>query len=102
MNANYADGIDTSWIWDGNFESLDFTNIPVVLTGGQRYRDITFRLRVAGAEQTTFVQRPNLEEVVTYLKTVPSKHIYVLATYTAVLQLRKLLASEGYLKGGMQ
>lgn len=102
LNANYADGIDTSWIWDGNFESLDFTNIPVVLTGGQRYRDITFRLRVAGAEQTTFVQRPNLEEVVTYLKTIPSKHIYVLATYTAVLQLRKLLASEGYLKGGMQ
>ncbi|MDI2601458.1 DUF1727 domain-containing protein, partial [Listeria monocytogenes] len=20
LNANYADGIDTSWIWDGNFE----------------------------------------------------------------------------------
>ena len=22
LNANYADGIDTSWIWDGEFEKL--------------------------------------------------------------------------------
>ena len=101
LNANYADGIDTSWIWDGNFEGLDFAKIPVVLTGGERFADITFRLRVAGVEQTTFLQEPQLEAVVEQLKTMPTKHIYVLATYTAVLQLRKLLANQGYLKGGM-
>lgn len=55
LNANYADGIDTSWIWDGNFEGLPFDRIPSVLTGGERYKDITFRLRVAGVPEKTSV-----------------------------------------------
>ena len=41
----------------------------------------------------------SLKDVLAYLKTMPTEHIYVLATYTAVLQLRKLLADEGYIKG---
>ncbi|MDF4215349.1 DUF1727 domain-containing protein, partial [Bacillus amyloliquefaciens] len=56
LNANYADGIDTSWIWDGSFESLPFDKIPAILTGGERYRDITFRLRVAGVPEENFSQ----------------------------------------------
>ncbi len=32
---------------------------------------------------------------------MPTEHVYVLATYTAVLQLRKQLAEEHYLAGGM-
>ncbi len=101
LNANYADGIDTSWIWDGDFENLPFDKIPSVLTGGERYKDITFRLRVAGVPEENFAQRESLKDVLAYLKTMPTEHIYVLATYTAVLQLRKLLADEGYIKGGM-
>lgn len=101
LNANYADGIDTSWIWDGNFENLPYDQIKSFLTGGERYKDITFRLRVAGVPEDRFEQREDLKEVLAFLKTMPTEHIYVLATYTAVLQLRKLLAEEGYLKGGM-
>ncbi len=101
LNANYADGIDTSWIWDGDFENLPFDKIPSVLTGGERYKDITFRLRVTGVPEENFAQRESLKDVLAYLKTMPTEHIYVLATYTAVLQLRKLLADEGYIKGGM-
>ena len=102
LNANYADGIDTSWIWDGRFEELPFNRIPAVLTGGERYKDITFRMRVAGVPEENFTQKPQLEDVLTEIKHMPTKHIYVLATYTAVLQLRKLLANEGYIKGGME
>ena len=101
LNANYADGIDTSWIWDGNFENLPFDKIPSVLTGGERYKDITFRLRVAGVPEENFAQRESLKDVLAFIKQMPTEHIYVLATYTAVLQLRKLLADEGYIKGGM-
>ena len=71
------------------------------MTGGERYKDITFRLRVAGVPEENFAQRESLKDVLAYLKTMPTEHIYVLATYTAVLQLRKLLADEGYIKGGM-
>lgn len=101
LNANYADGIDTSWIWDGRFEDLPFDRIPAVLTGGERYKDITFRLRVAGVPEKNFEQEEDLETVLKKIKAMPTKHVYVLATYTAVLQLRKMLAQQGYIKGGM-
>ncbi len=101
LNANYADGIDTSWIWDGRFEDLPFDRIPSILTGGERYKDITFRLRVAGVPEQNFDQEEKLDTVLAKIKSMPTKHIYVLATYTAVLQLRKMLASQGYIKGGM-
>lgn len=102
LNANYADGIDTSWIWDGVFENLPFDRIPSVLTGGERYRDITFRLRVAGVPEENFEQREKLTDVVDFIKGMPTNHVYVLATYTAVLQLRRLLSEEGYIEGGME
>lgn len=101
LNANYADGIDTSWIWDGNFEDLPFARIPAVLTGGERYQDITFRLRVAGVPEENFEQQADLPTVLEKIKAMPTKHVYVLATYTAVLQLRKMLAQQGYIEGGM-
>lgn len=101
LNANYADGIDTSWIWDGRFEDLPFDRIPAILTGGERYKDITFRLRVAGVPEANFDQEEDLEKVLQKIKQMPTDHVYVLATYTAVLQLRKMLAQQGYIKGGM-
>lgn len=101
LNANYADGIDTSWIWDGRFEDLPFARIPAVLAGGERYKDIAFRLRVAGVSEDRFAERPDLDDVLAYIKHMPTDHVYVLATYTAVLQLREKLANEGYIEGGM-
>ena len=33
LNANYADGIDTSWIWDADFEKILEMEIPHVIAG---------------------------------------------------------------------
>jgi UDP-N-acetylmuramoyl-L-alanyl-D-glutamate--2,6-diaminopimelate ligase len=44
---------------------------------------------------------PDLTHVIAKIKEMPTKHVYILATYTAVLQLRKQLAEKGYIKGGM-
>lgn len=99
LNANYADGIDTSWIWDGNFEKLVQHNIPQYMTGGERYKDITTRLTMAGVD--SMWHEPDLTHVIAKIKEMPTKHVYILATYTAVLQLRKQLAEKGYIKGGM-
>jgi lipid II isoglutaminyl synthase (glutamine-hydrolysing) len=102
LNANYADGIDTSWIWDGEFER--FPNMPIkkYITGGERYKDITFRLKVAGANENIHDVEPNLDKVIQKLSTMPTKKIYILATYTAMLQLRKDFAEKGYIKGGLE
>lgn len=99
LNANYADGIDTSWIWDGNFEKLQQHDIPQFMTGGERYKDITFRLKVAGVSNP--IIEPDLTKVIEKIKVLPTKKVYILATYTAVLQLRKQLAEQGYIKEGM-
>ncbi|WP_143808479.1 DUF1727 domain-containing protein, partial [Oenococcus oeni] len=37
LNANYADGIDTSWIFDAEFEKLHQTALKKIIVGGQRY-----------------------------------------------------------------
>lgn len=99
LNANYADGIDTSWIWDGQFERLKDHDIPQFMTGGERYKDISTRLMMAGIENMW--KEPDLSKVIAKIKQMPTKHVYVLATYTAVLQLRHQMAEEGYIKGGM-
>ncbi|CAJ1228702.1 Mur ligase family protein [Levilactobacillus zymae] len=101
LNANYADGIDTSWIWDGDFEQLADSNIPTFITGGERYKDITFRLKVAGVPDDKHIVEPSLEKVVDRIQEVPTDRVYVLATYTAMLQLRKILASKGFIKEGL-
>ena len=47
------------------------------------------------------IVEPDLEKVVERIKTVPTQRVYVLATYTAMLQMRKILASKGYIKEGL-
>ena len=46
-------------------------------------------------------KEPELTNVLAKIKDLPTEHVYILASYTAVLQLRKLLADKGYIKGGM-
>ena len=57
LNANYADGIDTSWIWDADFEQVLNMDIPHMIAGGVRHSEIARRLRVTGynAEQISEV-----------------------------------------------
>ncbi|WP_348922436.1 Mur ligase family protein [Enterococcus rotai] len=98
LNANYADGIDISWIWDGDHESFAQMDIPEVIAGGDRHTDMALRLKVAGIPEDNLKEIPNLEDVITAIKDLPTERVYILATYTAVLQLRKLLTAQGYIK----
>lgn len=101
LNANYADGLDTSWIWDGEFEKLPKMNIKQFMTGGERYKDVTFRLKVAGVPDDQLWAEHDLQAAVNKFKELPTKRVYVFATYTAMIQLRKQLADEGYIKEGL-
>ncbi|HCM90083.1 MULTISPECIES: Mur ligase family protein [Vagococcus] len=98
LNANYADGIDISWIWDSQLEELQNMSIPKVITGGERREDMTLRLKVAGIELDNLTEVSNIKEVISEIKQVPTEHVYILATYTAVLQMRKELIQQGYIK----
>ena len=100
LNANYADGIDISWIWDGTYENLTKREIPQVLTGGDRRQDMTFRLQVAGIPDEKITELDSLNQVIQKIAELPTENVYILATYTAVLQLRQKLTEQGILKGG--
>lgn len=101
LNANYADGTDTSWIWDGNLEQLVQSGLATsYMVGGERYRDIAFRMQVAGVPDDALATKPDLNDVIDYLKQVNENQIYLLATYTAVLQMRQKFSQAGYIKAG--
>ena len=100
LNANYADGLDVSWIWDGSYEHLTKRAIPQVVTGGDRREDMTFRLQVAGLAEETIHECANLDDVIAQIPQLPTEEVYILATYTAVLQLRQKLTVKGIVKAG--
>ncbi|AKP66369.1 Mur ligase family protein [Companilactobacillus ginsenosidimutans] len=98
LNANYADGIDTSWIWDANFEDFNFDKLPLVITGGKRVKDVTYRFKIAGLNMDKNVETVEIEDFVKQLPSIPTEKIYVLATYTAMISLRKTLSDQNYIK----
>lgn len=98
LNAHHADGIDTSWIWDANFEDLDKSKIKKVIAGGERWHDMGFRMEVTGFDPGTMSITPDDETLLRELRTAPTKKIYVLATYTSMLALRQTLANQKVLK----
>ena len=98
LNANYADGVDTSWIWDAEFEKLHDSQLQVVATGGERYQDLHVRLKMAHFKEAAICQ--DLTTIVDTITSLPTEKIYIAATYTAMLQVREQLMRGGYIKGG--
>ncbi|CAM4277905.1 Lipid II isoglutaminyl synthase (glutamine-hydrolyzing) subunit MurT [Streptococcus penaeicida] len=94
LNANYADGIDTSWIWDANFELINDMDITEVNAGGVRHSEIARRLRVSGYEENKITELEKLEDVMAAIQQQEAKHAYILATYTAMLEFRQILANQ--------
>jgi lipid II isoglutaminyl synthase (glutamine-hydrolysing) len=96
LNDNYADGRDVSWIWDVKFEMLKDININKVIFSGIRLYDMAIRIKTAGIEADKFVMCETDSEL---LKTViENENVYVFATYTAMLNFRKLLYRNGYIR----
>lgn len=98
LNDNYADGRDVSWIWDVDFEKLHTLDINEILISGIRCYDMAVRLKVAGLNPDRFILEETFEGLTEKIKTSKSDKIYVLATYTAMINFRKYLHSKGYIK----
>lgn len=97
LNDNYADGRDVSWIWDVEFEKISSLQIQDVFISGIRMYDMAVRLKVAGLNPEKFVLEEDYEKLTNSLKNSSSKKIYILATYTAMINYRKYLHSQGYI-----
>ncbi|MFL0250349.1 MurT ligase domain-containing protein [Clostridium neuense] len=98
LNDNYADGRDVSWIWDVNFESLQSLNLDKIMISGIRLYDMGIRLKTAGLNEESFTLSQTFDELLNDLQSCSGDIIYVLATYTAMIDFRKFLYSKGFIK----
>lgn len=97
LNDNYADGRDVSWIWDVDFEKISALKIEDIFVSGIRMYDMAVRLKIAGLDVSKFVLEEDYEELTNKIKNSVSKKVYILATYTAMINYRKYLHSKGYI-----
>jgi len=97
LNDNYADGTDVSWIWDVDFEKLNSLEINDIIVSGIRLYDMAVRLKIANLKEERFKICESDDELINSIISAKAETTYVLVTYTAMLHLRKLLHSKGYI-----
>ena len=107
LNDRIADGRDVSWIWDADFELLA-GRLRRVTCSGTRAAELAVRLKYAGVQPQRIVVVPELRDALREAGAAlpatrpgaPPPPLYALPTYTAMLALRELLASENTGAGG--
>jgi UDP-N-acetylmuramyl tripeptide synthase len=96
LNDRIADGRDVSWIWDADFELLS-GRVRRVMCSGTRAEEMALRLKYAGIDANAIdVERDlggSLDAAVA--GNGDGRPLYALPTYTALLELRDLLADRG-------
>ncbi|HEX2391402.1 MAG TPA: Mur ligase family protein [Solirubrobacterales bacterium] len=106
LNDRIADGRDVSWIWDADFELLAGA-VRRVVCAGTRAAEMALRLKYAGWPTESIGVEPNIEASLDRAVAAASevddpigastaeRRLFALPTYTALLELRKLLAGRG-------
>ncbi len=91
INDNYADGRDVSWLYDVSFSSLRETG--VALTSGVRAYDMALRLEYDDVPVEAV--EPDLDRALSaFLAAHPEEPKRIFCTYTAMMALRRTLASR--------
>jgi UDP-N-acetylmuramyl tripeptide synthase len=92
LNDNIADGRDISWIWDVDFELLSAATRSATVSGSRAW-DMALRLKYAGLGSVSHVESDAAQALRIALKETPDgETLYVIPTYTAMLEVRDLLA----------
>lgn len=102
LNDRFADGQDVSWIWDVDHELIAGA-VERCWTGGDRAEDLAVRIKYAGWPAPAAVTHEPvrlLDAIVA--ETHPGDEVFVVPTYTAMLDLRAELARRGAVAGAME
>jgi UDP-N-acetylmuramyl tripeptide synthase len=98
LNDNTADGRDISWVWDADWELLA-GSIRRMTCSGTRAAELALRMKYAGVEASRLEVVPPLADGLDAALADGSGPLYALPTYTALLELRDLLARRGQVEG---
>lgn len=102
INDLFADGRDVSWLWDVDFEIL--SSEPGITgrvgVAGIRAGDMAVRLKYAGLDPSIVKLEVEIADAVDEAIRLlpPGETLYVLPTYTAMLDFRKLLYTKGWVQ----
>ncbi len=103
LNDKIADGEDVSWIADIDFGNLDFTKIKNLTFSGTRAHELALRVKyelpdVGTGRDLSLPQiiHPDLKTAIHQaLENTPNNEtLYILPTYTAMLEIRKILTGK--------
>ena len=94
LNDRIADGRDVSWVWDADFELLA-EGVRRVVCAGTRAPEMALRLKYAGWDEQRIEVVPEIEASLDAAVRGAEGRLFALPTYTALLELRKLLADRG-------
>ncbi len=97
LNDGIADGRDVSWVWDADFELLA-GRVRHVACAGTRAAEMAVRLKYAGLPPEAITVTEAIDRSLD--RAVADAHgpLFALPTYTALLELRTLLAKRGLAK----
>lgn len=94
LNDRIADGRDVSWIWDADFEMLA-DRVGRVTCTGTRASEMALRLKYAGWPLDRIRVIDDHAAALDAALAEAGDQLFALPTYTALLDLRKLLADRG-------
>jgi UDP-N-acetylmuramyl tripeptide synthase len=95
LNDRIADGRDVSWVWDADFELLA-ERVHRVTCAGTRAPEMAVRLKYAGWPAERIVVHPEIEASLDAAVAASSgDRLFALPTYTALLELHRLLSDRG-------
>jgi UDP-N-acetylmuramyl tripeptide synthase len=97
LNDRIADGRDVSWVWDADFELLA-GSVRRVTCAGTRAPEMAVRLKYAGIAEDSIVVEDGIERSLDAAVAAAPGRLFALPTYTALLELRRLLAARGLAK----
>lgn len=96
INDNLADGRDISWLWDADFEPLKALQGQVIVSG-LRAEDMAVRMKYAGVDASRITIVPKLDKALRQAlnEIGPDETLWVLPTYTCLLELQKIVKTMG-------
>lgn len=95
LNDNLADGTDVSWIWDMELEQLLTSHISHITCSGSRAEDLAVRLKYAGMAISRIEVEKDLFQALQRARDGLKGRLFILPTYTALLELQGILAKMG-------
>jgi UDP-N-acetylmuramyl tripeptide synthase len=99
LNDGIADGRDVSWIWDVDFEPFA-DRLARIVVSGERAAELALRFSYGGMSERAIDVVGDLGRALDRgLELTPSGgELPFLATYTAMLELQRIIAERGYAK----